>query len=135
MKEDILNFEVRFYSPDGANSPVIEYLVELYQKDEMIFKKCTSEITDLPKLIFARHKDIKPFKTNGESFFELKVRYKNNAFRFFFVLKKPNIIVVYGFTKKTQKTEKKDINKGLEYLKDYSNQEKSLSLNSFLDKL
>lgn len=33
MKDDILNFEVRLFSPDGVNSPVAEYLVELAEKD------------------------------------------------------------------------------------------------------
>jgi phage-related protein len=118
-----------------VNSPVIEYLIKIYQKDSVAFKKCTSEITDLPKLIFARHKGIKPFKIKDESFFELKVRYKNNAFRFFFTMEEPDVIVVYGFSKKTQKTEKKDIKKGLQYLKNYKETQSSIDLSNFLDDL
>ena len=135
MKDDILNFEVHLFSPDGVNSPVAEYLVELAEKDLQALYKCTSEIIDLPKLIFSRHKDIKTFKVGSQSFFELKVRYKNNAFRFFFVMEKPNVIIIYGFTKKTQKTEQKDIKKGLQYLGEYKNTKFSIPFKQIIDNL
>jgi phage-related protein len=34
-------------------------------------------------------------------------------------MEKPKIITVYGFTKKTQKTEKRDISQGINFLEMY----------------
>lgn len=128
MKEDILNFEVKLYSPDGVNSPVMDYLDSLADINEEAHIKCLDQILNLPSLIFLRHKSVKAFNIKGYSLFELKIRHKNNAFRFFFVMQKPDVVVLYGFTKKTQKTDKKDVKFGMENLKDYLEKQKTISL-------
>jgi phage-related protein len=127
VKEDILDFEVRLYSPDGVNSPVVDFLDELSEVSEDLHIKCVDNILNLPEMIFIKHKNIKSFKIKKYTLFELKIRYKNDAFRFFFIMEKPDIIVLYGFTKKTQKTEKKDIKNGVKNLKDYLKNQKSVS--------
>ncbi len=132
MQEDILNFDVRFYTTNPAFSPVGEYLVSLAEIDKKAFYVCVSDIIDLPKLIFLRHKHIKFFKTAKHSFFELKSRYKNNEFRFFFILEKPSIIVIYGFTKKSQKTEKIDIKNAIGELGNYLKRKTSISVKNIL---
>ena len=45
-------------------------------------------------------------------------------------MEKPNVIVVYGFTKKTQKTEQRDVKNGVENLKNYLQKPKSISLDN-----
>lgn len=50
-------------------------------------------------------------------------------------MEKPNVIVVYGFTKKTQKTEQKDIKKGLQQLNEYKNTKSSVAFKQIIDNL
>jgi phage-related protein len=117
--EDIKEFKVRLYSPDGVNSPILEYLFELSKKNKEAYFKCLDELLGLPLSIVNNDKSIKPFKGQKVKFSELKVKQKNNEFRFFFAIEKPNVIVIYGFTKKTQKTEKNDIKNGVNNFEDY----------------
>jgi phage-related protein len=128
MREDILDFQVRLYSPDGVNSPVEDYLDELAEINERLWIKCVDQILNLPLLVFTRHKSIKPFEIKNTNLFELKVRHDNNAIRFFFIIERPNVIVLYGFTKKSQKTDKRDIKQGLKNLKQYLQTKKSITL-------
>lgn len=83
MHEDILNFQVRLYSPNGKDSPVEDYLDDLADTNKQAWVKCVDQILNLPQLIFIRHKSIKPFQVKSESLFELKVRHQNNTFRFY----------------------------------------------------
>lgn len=132
MQEDILNFDVHFYSTNPAYSPVVEYLISLVEIDKKAFYVCVSDIIDLPKLVFLRHKHIKFFKTAKHSFFELKSRHKNNEFRFFFILEKSSIIIIYGFTKKSQKTEKIHIKNAIDELENYLKRKTSISIKNIL---
>ena len=125
--EDIIKFKVLFYSQDGVNSPVIEYLNELLKKNKEATIKCLDELKDLPISVYNRSKNIKPFKNYKHNFFELKVKQKNNEFRFFFIMEKANIIVVHGFTKKTQKTEKRDLSQGVNTLELYLIDKKTIN--------
>lgn len=127
MKADILTFQVRLYSPDGVNSPVMDYLFELFSKNPNLAKEAVKSLYSLPQ-DFYLFRNIKHFKHGSKKFYELRVRHKNNICRFFFTVESPNLIVVYGFTKKTQKTEKQDIEKGIDYLKDYEQKPQTISL-------
>jgi phage-related protein len=117
--EDILKFKVLFYSPDGKFSPIVDYITGLNKVDSAAAIKCTDELQSLPFSVYNRAKNIKSFIHPKYRLFELKVKHKNNEFRFFFIIEHPNLVVVYGFTKKTQKTDKKDINVGTNYLELY----------------
>lgn len=130
MKEDILNFEVRFYSQDGQNSPVKDYLVDLNDINPELAKEAMKDIYYLPKHIFLQTKSVKYFKVGTKRFCELRVKHKNNICRFFFILENPNLIIFYGFIKKTQKTEEKDKKLGVKYLKEYEQNPRSISLKS-----
>jgi phage-related protein len=125
MIEDILGFEVKLYSPDGQNSPVVKYIKELLEKNPDLGFKSLEQIPLIPKLMYL-FENIKHFKVGKYKFYELRVREKNNICRFFFTLEKPNFIVFFGFTKQTQKTEKKDIELGLKYYLDFK--EKGLTI-------
>ena len=103
MREDLLNFVVLFYSKDGITSPILDYLQELSIKNEDLAAKAIQSIVDLP-LKFYNFDDIKIIKTGKVNFYELKVKAGSDACRFFFTVEKPNYVIFYGFTKKTQKT-------------------------------
>jgi phage-related protein len=118
MFSDILNFKVKLYSKNGKSSEVLDYLEELIVKNENLGQKSITGIKNLPAKIYS-NTDIEPFKTGKYSLKELRIRSGSDICRYFFVMENPNVIVVYGFTKKTQKTDKKDIARGIDNLEDY----------------
>lgn len=136
MREDLLNFVVLFYSKDGVTSPILDYLQELLIKNDDLAAKAIQLIIDLP-LKFYNFDDIKIIKTGKINFYELRVRVGTNISRFFFLVEKPNYVIFYGFTKKTQKTDSKDLKQGQKNLIDFSENQMAvnvtnLTLKSFL---
>lgn len=114
------SFQVRLYSKDGKTSPVEDYLADLLDSNKEFGLEAMAEIGKLPEIVYLGSTNkIKPFKQGDFKCLELRVKYRNNICRFFFVIEDPNYIVLYGFTKKTNKTDKKDISKGENNLQDY----------------
>ena len=118
MREDLLDFVVLFYSKDGITSPVLDYLQELVSKNPDLAAKAIQSIIDLGQKFYS-FDDIKIIKTGKINFYELRVKSGSDICRFFFLVEKPNYIVFYGFTKKTQKTDNKDLKQGQKYLIDF----------------
>ncbi|MBD5397509.1 type II toxin-antitoxin system RelE/ParE family toxin [bacterium] len=55
-----------------------------------------------------------------EELFELRIAFDGNAFRVFFIFDEGNIVVLFnGFSKKTQKTPRKEIEKALKLKEAY----------------
>ena len=118
MREDLLDFVVLFYSKDGITSPVLDYLQELVSKNPDLAAKAIQSIIDLGQKFYS-FDDIKIIKTGKINFYELRVKSGSDICRFFFLVEKPSYIVFYGFTKKTQKTDNKDLKQGQKYLIDF----------------
>jgi len=127
MKLDILKFEVRLYSPDGVNSPITDYLYDLSRKNIDLTKQAIKDLYSLPQHFYL-FTNIKHFRHGSKKFYELRVRHKSDICRFFFTVVNPNFIVVYGFTKKTQKTEKQDVQKCVDYLDSFNKNSGSIAL-------
>ena len=118
QKNHFESFEIYFISPDNINSPVAEYLNKLFETDSLLYKKAVKNLRILPNL-HSTFTNIKHFRTLGSNCYELRVKSDNNICRFFYKVEKPNFIVIYGFTKKTQKTDKKDVKQGQNNLELY----------------
>ena len=118
MFPEIQTFQVRLASKDGISSNVRDYLLKLTETNPMMAVKALTNLTNLPLKIYS-NQDIKPIITNQAKLFEIKIQSKSDICRFFFVIERPNVIVLYGFTKKTQKTDKKDINAGIVAFEEY----------------
>ena len=125
MREDITQFTVRLYSPDGVGSPVIDYVEELEKNNFQMAIKATHAISQLPNKIYLGS-DIKPIRSGKYKFWELRVKSGSNICRFFFTIENPSVIVLFGFTKKTQKTEKRHLNKGTQYFLDYQEHRRTI---------
>ncbi len=125
MYQDILSFSVYLYSEDGKTSSVIEFINELIDKNPVMARKAISAISNLPYKIYT-NTDIKSMKLEDAKFSELRVQSGSNICRFFFAIEKPNVIVLYGFTKKTQKTDKKDLNAGIKAYNGYLKNRQSI---------
>ncbi len=118
MKEDILNFKVKLYSSNNKYSPIEIYLAKLVKNNPIIAQKVINSIKHLPDKIFFNI-DIKTIKYKNIKFQELKIKSSSNICRLFFTIEKPNIIVIHGFTKKSQKIDKRDLNQGFKNYQDY----------------
>ncbi len=112
MLTDILNFKIKLASLDGETSQVQIYLEDLIKTNPKLAKKALISIECLPSKII-ENRDIKPIKIDKTKFYELRVKSGSDICRFFFVIQKPNVILLFGFTKKTQKTTKKDLKQGI----------------------
>jgi|GEM_PF-2095462 len=132
--ENIKNMIVKLYSTDGESSPIIDYIKEMSDKNPSLAKQAIKDIYTLPNHLYL-NTNVKAFRVGKIRFQELRVRNKNNICRFFFEIDSPNVVVIYGFTKTTQKTEKKDIKLGIENLKDYRENRITISLEEIGDLL
>jgi phage-related protein len=131
MKQDILNFDVRFYSENGETSSVLDFLMKLCKSNKNLAKKAVGAIFALPQNLFL-FQNVKHFKVGKYKFYELRVKKENNICRFFFTIENPNLIVIHGFTKKSQKTASKDLETGINNLQNYQNNPKSIALPKIL---
>jgi phage-related protein len=121
------SFQIRLYSPDGTTSPVEDYIADLLDSNKEFGLDVIAEIGKLPEIMYlGSTKKIKSFKQGDFKCIELRILHKNNLSRLFFVVEEPNFIVLYGFTKKTNKTDKKDIVRGESNLRDYQKNKYSI---------
>ena len=125
MWSDILNFQTLFYSTDGFSSPVTDYLADLIETDRDMVKKAISALRSLPQKAYL-NQDIKVFKVGKYKFFELRIISNTNICRFFYIIENPNFIILFGFTKKSQKTDVRDVNQGIQNLEDYIQNKKTI---------
>lgn len=130
---DILSFKVLFFSKDGESAPTLNYLLWLTKNNQPLAIKALYAITSLPKKIF-ENKDVKRVKIDKKiKLFEIRIKSHQDICRFFFVIKKPHIIVLHGFTKKSQKITKKDKLIGKKFYLEFLKKEIAIPLT--LDKI
>lgn len=121
------SFQIRLYSPDGITSPVEDYIADLLDSNKEFGLDVIAEIGKLPEIMYlGSTKKLKYFKQGDFKCLELRILHKSNLSRLFFVIEEPNFIVLYGFTKKTNKTDKKDIVRGESNLRDYQKNKYSI---------
>lgn len=125
-REDIQNFKVVCFSNDGQDSPVLEFLESLAVKNPELAKSCISDIKNLPLLHYTGT-NIKQVKIKGIKSYYLKVKKSTNICRFVYQLKKPNIIVIYGFIKKSQKIDRRDEDSIYRYQTAFKNNPQAVS--------
>jgi phage-related protein len=121
----------KFFSPDGKGSPVFDYLLDLIKHNPSLGKRALSMLKELNKLVYL-NQHVEPFREGKFRCIELKVRYKNDVCRFFFVADEPYFIVFHGFTKKTRKTEEREVAHGLKNLQSYLYSKNAIELVVFM---
>ena len=119
-------YNIKLFSKNGATSPVLDYLSKLTISNPRMARKAISGIK-LLNIKIQTHHDIEIIQNVSISLFELRVQSGNDICRFFFVIEEPEIIVLYGFTKKSQKTKVKDINAGIEAFNKYQENKHSIN--------
>ena len=106
-----------FYQTDDGKEPALEYLRTLNEKqfDKVyeVFRLIQEEDGRVPRQFFQKMRS-----TDG--LWEIRVSFAGDAFRFLSFFDRGALIVVaHGFTKKTQKTPRKEIRTAEQRKKDY----------------
>ena len=111
-----MNWQVEYYKKENGNVPVLDFLLSL---DAKMRAKAFSVIELLEKHgPGLREPYAKPLK--GKGIFELRIRFASDISRiFYFAYHKRTFVLFHGFTKKTQKTPQKEIERALRYKEDY----------------
>lgn len=114
-----MDWQVEYYRKENGKIPVLDYLLTLNPK---MRAKAFSEIELLEKHgTNLREPYAKPVK--GEKYrdlFELRIKFATNISRiFYFTFRNNTFVLLHGFTKKTEKTQKKELDKALMYKEDY----------------
>ena len=115
----IMNWQVEYYKKENGDIPVIDFLLSLNPK---MRAKAFSEIELLEKHgINLREPYVKPIKgENYKEIFELRVKFSSDISRiFYFKFKNNTFVLLNGFTKKTDKTPKAELERAVRYKKDY----------------
>ena len=112
-----------FYQTDDGKEPALEYLRTLNEKqfDKVyeVFRLIQEEDGRVPRQFFSQKmRSTKMRSTDG--LWEIRVSFAGDAFRFLSFFDRGALIVVaHGFTKKTQKTPRKEIRTAEQRKKDY----------------
>jgi len=113
-----VKWDVDFYRTSNGNCPVKKYLSDLNAKQRSnIF-----EAMDLLENFGIELRE--PYvKYLDEKIYELRVRDQDGIYRIlYFAAKGRRFIMLHGFTKKTQKTPRKEIEIALKRKKEFSNE-------------
>ena len=110
-----MNWQVEYYKKENGEIPVLDYLLGL---DAKMRAKAFSEIELLQKHgINLREPYTKSIK--GEKYknlFELRIKFSTNISRiFYFTFKNNTFVLLNGFTKKSDSTPEKELNKAIKY--------------------
>ena len=114
-----MDWEVDFYQKENGDIPVMEYLLSL---DAKLRAKAFSEIELLKKHgVNLREPYTKAIKGDKyKNLFELRVKFSNNISRiFYFTYRNNTFVLLNGFTKKSEETPKKELDRAIKYKKDY----------------
>lgn len=114
-----MDWQIEYYQKENGKIPVLEYLLTLSPK---LRAKAYMEIELLEKHGFSlREPYTKPIV--GEKYkelFELRVKFSSDISRiFYFSYHNNTFVLLNGFTKKTNKTPKSELEKALRYKADY----------------
>ena len=114
-----MEWQVEYYKKENGDIPVLDYLLSL---DAKIRAKAFSEIELLEKHgSQLREPYVKPIKgAQYKGIFELRVKFASDISRiFYFAYHEKTFVLLHGFTKKTEKTPQKELERVLRYKEDY----------------
>jgi len=105
-----------FYRTDDGNCPVEEFLDSLRPKDAqkaLWVLRLIQELDRVPSQYFKK-------LTGTEEIWECRIRTQSNTYRVFsFFAAGDTLVLTHGYSKKSQKTDKKQIKRAQDYRRDY----------------
>ena len=113
--------EIRFYKSRSERSPVEDFLISLPVKARQKVVYVLKIIRELDRVPAEYLKKLK----STEGIWEVRVKFGNNIYRLLGFFEKNNLIIlVSGFTKKSQKTPKQEILLAQKRKRDYLNRKR-----------
>ena len=107
--------KIVFYEKENGEKPVEEFLLSL---DNKMQKKAFGQLNILKEYGRILREPYSKYIKDG--IFELRIQFASDISRiFYFFYIGDKIVLTNGFIKKTQKTPQKEIEKALEYKKDF----------------
>lgn len=107
---------IEYYKTEGGNSPVEEWLLSLQTKQ---FEKCLWVLRLIEELDRVPLEYFKKMESTDD-LWEVRVQFGNNIFRILSFFDGPRLVMLAnGFTKKTQKTPRREIDLAEQRKKDY----------------
>ncbi len=110
-----MNRSIKFYRTSSGKCPIEDFLDSL---DSKATQKVTwvlqliEELEIIPKNYFK--------KINGiEDIWECRIQFGNNAYRILCFFDESIVVLAHGFTKKTRRIPKIELEKAINYKKDY----------------
>ncbi len=108
--------KVIFYRTKDGKCPVEDFLDSLQPKEAQKVLWVLRLIEELDKVPSQYFKKL----TDTEEIWECRITIKSNAYRVFsFFLEGDTVVLTHGYSKKSQKTDKKQIKKAETYRKDF----------------
>lgn len=114
-----MDWQVEYYKKENGDIPVLDYLLSL---DAKMRAKAFSEIELLEKHgADLREPYVKPIQGGKyKGLFELRVKFSSNISRIFYFTYNQNIFVLlHGFTKKSEQTPERELERAMRYKADY----------------
>ncbi|NDL66402.1 type II toxin-antitoxin system RelE/ParE family toxin [Anaerotalea alkaliphila] len=114
-----MGYDVEFYAKENGSIPVQEFLLSLNPKMRAkVFSEIELLETHGPNL---REPYVKPVKGKiYKGLFELRIKFSTDISRiFYFGYRDNTYVLLHGFTKKTQKTPVRELDKAKRYMEDY----------------
>ena len=114
-----MDWQVEYYQKENGDIPVLDYLLTLEPK---MRAKAFSEIELLERHGSAlREPYVKPIKGDKyKGLFELRIRFATDISRiFYFTYSRHTFVLLNGFTKKSEKTPERELDRALRFKTDY----------------
>lgn len=114
-----MSWQVEYYKKENGNIPVVDFLLTLNPK---MRAKALREIELLQKHgVNLREPYVKSIKDEKyKELFELRIRFSSDISRvIYFNYKENTFVLLNGFTKKTDKTPAKELERAIRYKEDY----------------
>ena len=114
-----MEWRVEFYERENGNSPVMDFLQTLNVK---MRSKAQAEIDMLEKHgTNLREPYVKPISgSKYRGLFELRIKFAGDISRiFYFTFTNNTFVLLHGFTKKTDKTPTRELDKAMRYKIDH----------------
>lgn len=100
-----------------------DHFIDFYNKQNRKVKEKIKYVLELIKQVERVPKKFLTHLTGTNGLYEIRIEYQTNIYRIFCCFDKGNLVVLFnGFQKKSQKTPKKEIEKGLRLMKKYFKQ-------------
>lgn len=108
--------KVTLYTSPSGRTPVADYIISLNPKSRAKVARALDLLEQYGSALGSPH--VKPLKGTG-GLYELRVPFGGQAYRLFFFPDGGDVVVVHAFTKKSEKTPKKELQIAISRMREY----------------